>query len=75
MRQVSAVKSEEKEYQQLHVAAQEEPPHYQRYGTAAITPLKVMDALNVQFKPSQSLYVLLALAAQFRPKCYPVSLT
>ena len=75
MRQGSAVKSEEKEYQQLQVTAHAEPPRHRRYGAVAINPFKVIYALNVQFKPSQSLCVLLDLAAQFRPKCYPVSVT
>ena len=76
MRQGSAVKSEEKEYQQLQVTAQEEPPRHRKYGAVVSNPLKVIYALNVQFKPScRYAYILLDLAAQFRPKCYPFSVT
>ena len=53
MRQGSAVKSEEKEYQQLQVAAPEEPTRHRRYGAVVINPFKVIYALNVQFKPSR----------------------
>ena len=84
MRQGSAVKSEEKEYQQLQVAAHEEPPRHRRYGTVAIKPLKVIYALKAQFKlsvkrcsqfsPNFTRFLLHRLLSERAEECHRVAM-